>query len=60
MTDHLVAPELLEIMQCPSCAGSLSERPEPPALVCDACGLQYPVRDGIPQMLVDEATPAEG
>ena len=27
------------------------------ALDCVACGLQYPVRDGIPVMLVDQATP---
>lgn len=55
----LVAPELLAIMQCPSCAGSLHERPKPPSLVCDACGLAYPVVDGIPSMIVEEATPAE-
>lgn len=51
----LIDPELLAIMQCPACRGSLSERAEPPALVCDGCGLAYPVRDGIPVMLVDEA-----
>ena len=57
MTDDrpLVPAKLIEIMQCPACAGSLSERPEPPALVCADCGRAYPVRDGIPVMLVDEA-----
>jgi uncharacterized protein YbaR (Trm112 family) len=59
VTDHLVSPDLLEIMQCPSCAGELREQPEPAALVCQRCGLQYPVRDGIPVMLIDEATPSE-
>lgn len=59
MTSHLVSPDLLAIMQCPACAGELRERLEPPALVCQVCGLQYPVRDGIPVMLVDEATPSE-
>ncbi|MGB9357608.1 MAG: Trm112 family protein [Acidimicrobiia bacterium] len=59
MTDHLIDQELLAIMQCPSCAGTLAERPEPPALVCSDCGLQYPVRDGIPVMLIDEASPAD-
>jgi len=59
VTDHLVDEELLAIMQCPSCTGSLAERPEPPALVCSDCGLQYPVRDGIPVMLIDEATPSD-
>ena len=52
----LIDPKLLEIMQCPACAGELSERMEPPALVCADCGRAYPVRDGIPVMLVEEAT----
>jgi len=59
VTDHLIDQELLAIMQCPSCAGTLKERLEPPALVCANCGLQYPVRDGIPVMLIEEATPSE-
>lgn len=59
MTDHLIDQELLAIMQCPSCTGTLAERPDPPALMCSDCGLQYPVRDGIPVMLIDEATPAD-
>lgn len=57
MTEHLIDPQLLAIMQCPSCAGPLTERADPPALVCSGCGLQYPVREGIPVMLIEEATP---
>ena len=45
---------LLELLRCPDCHGTLSERES--TLVCDACGLAYPVRDGIPVLLVDEAT----
>ena len=59
MTDHLIDPALLEIMQCPSCTGTLNVCPEPPSLVCAECGLQYPIRDGIPVMLIDEATPSD-
>lgn len=59
MTDHLIDPALLEIMQCPSCTGTLVERPDPPSLVCTECGLQYPIRDGIPVMLIEEATPSD-
>ena len=55
MTEPLVSPDLLAIMQCPACEGELSERSEPPALVCAGCGLAYPIRDGIPVMLVEEA-----
>ena len=59
MTDghHLIDPQLLAIMQCPACAGELSERLEPPALVCESCGRAYAVENGIPIMLVDEAEP---
>lgn len=55
MTDPLISTDLLAIMRCPACAGELSERSEPPALVCAGCGLAYPIRDGIPVMLVEEA-----
>lgn len=51
----VVPPELLEIMQCPDCGGDLAEREEPPSLECTGCGLVYPVEDGIPVMLVEEA-----
>ena len=55
----LITPELLAIMQCPACHGDLGENAESAALVCASCGLAYPVRDGIPVMLVDQATPRE-
>ncbi len=55
MSDPLVSPELLAIMQCPVDAGELAERTDRPALVCRTCGRAYPVRDGVPIMLVDEA-----
>jgi len=51
----LIPPDLLAIMQCPKCTGDLVERPDPPALVCSDCGLAYAVRDGIPNMIVEEA-----
>lgn len=51
----LVDPQLLAIMQCPSCAGRLVETLRPPSLTCEQCGLRFPVRDGIPVMLVEEA-----
>ncbi len=59
MTEPLVSPDLLAIMQCPACAGELSERVDPPALVCAGCGRAYPVREGIPVMLIEEAEEAE-
>lgn len=50
-----VSADLLAIMQCPACGGELVERADPQSLVCTDCGLAYPVRDGIPIMLIDEA-----
>jgi uncharacterized protein len=49
--------ELLSILACPKCKGELEFKPEEPSLVCPTCRLRYPVRDGIPIMLVAEATP---
>jgi uncharacterized protein YbaR (Trm112 family) len=57
MTETLIDPALLEIMQCPADGGPLTEQRDPDALVCGDCGRQYPVRDGIPVMLIDEALP---
>lgn len=45
--------ELLEILACPSCKGSLRETGD--ALICSACRLKYPVRNGIPVLLLEEA-----
>lgn len=53
----LIPADLLAIMQCPACEGTLLERPEPPALVCSECGRGYRVVDGIPIMLLAEAEP---
>jgi uncharacterized protein YbaR (Trm112 family) len=48
-------PVLLEILVCPDCKGSLTVDHDHDELICDDCGLIYPVRDDIPVMLVDEA-----
>lgn len=47
--------KLLEILVCPLCKGPLVYRKEAQELCCRACRLAYPVRDGIPVMLEDEA-----
>ena len=46
--------DLLEILRCPACLGEFLP-PAPGELVCSACGLRYPVRNGVPILLVDEA-----
>lgn len=50
-----IPKDLLEILACPACKGPLEARPEPPALLCRACRKAYPVRDGIPVLLIEEA-----
>lgn len=45
--------EFLEILACPICKNSIRE--DKNELVCDTCRKAYPVRDGIPVMLIDEA-----
>ena len=52
-----LSPQLLAILVCPKCIGTLEYRESEPSLVCHQCRLRYPVRDGIPIMLLDEATP---
>ncbi len=47
--------KLLEILVCPLCKGPLVYRKSAQELVCKADRLGYPVRDGIPVMLEDEA-----
>lgn len=48
---------LLDILQCPNCHAPLRTDDTADELVCtsDACALAYPVREGIPVLLVDQA-----
>ena len=47
--------ELLAILACPVEHAPVTDATT--HLVCTSCGRRYPVRDGIPVMLVDEAAP---
>lgn len=49
-----IDPELLDILVCPLTRSKL--RQEGDELVGEVGGLRYPIRDGIPILLVDEAT----
>jgi uncharacterized protein YbaR (Trm112 family) len=51
----VIDPKLLEILVCPLTKGPLRYDAEAGELVSDQAGLAYPIRDGIPIMLVDEA-----
>jgi uncharacterized protein YbaR (Trm112 family) len=50
-----VDPRLLEILVCPLCKGKLLYRKGAAELVCRADRLGYPIKDGIPVMIEEEA-----
>jgi len=47
--------ELLAILACPQCKGEIHINRDKDGLICPACKLEYPIREGIPVMLIDEA-----
>ena len=52
-----LSPQLLAVLVCPKCKGELQYQEAESSLDCPRCRLRYPVRDDIPIMLIDEATP---
>ena len=50
-----IDPKLLEILVCPLCKGPLVYRKDAAELVCKGDRLAFPVKDGIPVMLEDDA-----
>jgi uncharacterized protein YbaR (Trm112 family) len=57
-------PQLLEILACPSddhapLTTGTPDDPDADMLTCTSCGRRYPVTDGIPVLLLDEAITAE-
>lgn len=51
----LIDPNLAEVLVCPVDKADLSEDAEAQRLECTECGRRYPVKEGIPIMLVDQA-----
>ena len=49
----MIDKELLDILACPACKGDVELKDN--KIVCKKCGRKYPVKDGIPVMLIDEA-----
>lgn len=54
-----VDPKLLELLVCPLTKGRLRYDRERNELVSESTGLAYPIRDGVPIMLVSEARKIE-
>jgi len=49
----MIDAELIKILACPACKGSVQQLSD--EIVCDLCKCRYPVCDGIPILLIDEA-----
>jgi len=49
----MIDQELLEILACPACKGDVEKIED--KIVCKECGRKYPIKDGIPIMLIDQA-----
>ena len=54
-----ISKELLEIIACPKCGGGLKLSEDGNFLICESCRIKYPIDDGIPILLVDEAEPLD-
>ncbi|TAK90446.1 MAG: Trm112 family protein [Aquabacterium sp.] len=50
---------LIELLVCPVCKGPLHRLPQGQHLICHADRLGFPIRDGIPVMLENEAVPLD-
>ena len=51
----MISAELLEVLACPKCKQKIELSEDGLALVCQADRLRYPIVDGIPVMLIEEA-----
>lgn len=57
VSSDTIDPKLLDILVCPVTRAALRYDAAKNELVSEAAGLAYPVRDGVPVMLVEEARP---
>jgi len=51
----MLPKDLLDIIVCPACKKDLNYSEAQQTLTCTACGRVYPIKDGIPILLVEEA-----
>ena len=58
-TTPAVSPQLLESLVCPATGGRLTWDPDRQELISKSANVAYPVRQGIPIMLIDEARTLE-
>lgn len=53
----MISKELLDIIVCPGCKKDLKYSEEKNTLDCMECALEYPITDGIPELLIERASP---
>jgi len=51
----MIDKELLQILACPACKADVELSADKNKIICKGCGKKYPIKDGIPIMLIDEA-----
>ena len=51
MVDH----NIFDILACPSCKGKVIYKKQEQEIICRPCGLAFPIKDGIPIMLAEQA-----
>ena len=56
MPEPLIDPQLMDLLACPACDNRPPVRQDGDTIVCDQCRRVYPIRDGIPEMLIESAT----
>jgi uncharacterized protein len=52
----MLPEQLLARLRCPACRAPLAFRQDKQDFRCDGCTRIYPIRDGVPVLLVDEAS----
>ena len=55
-----VSAKLIEMLRCPACLSPVKLTADNQGLLCAKCRLIYPIRDGFPVMIKDEARPEPG
>ena len=53
----MIDKELISILACPACKGNVEQQDQ--RIVCVECGRRYPIKEGVPVMLVDQAEKKE-
>ncbi len=51
----MIDTKLLDVLACPACKGDVEYDAKQEIITCTECAKKYPVKDGIPVMIIEEA-----